>query len=224
MKHITETCNILSFVMKLYLKYTVFSSLIMFGFILGWHLFVSMYSSSYLYSETDTIEGNKVGLLLGTSHKVKGGSTNYYYANRINAALELYHNGKITKIICSGDNGTRSYNEPIQMQKDLIKGGVPIENIILDYAGFRTLDSVIRAKEIFGQNRMTIISQKFHTERAVFIARSKGIDAIGYNAADVNDSSKWKLMLREKLARTKMALDLIFNKQPKFLGQAITIP
>jgi len=183
-----------------------------------------MYSSAYLFSSTKEIEPNKIGLLLGTSHKVKGGNTNYYYYHRIKAALELYKSGKITKIICSGDNGTRSYNEPIQMQKDLIKGGVPIENIILDYAGFRTLDSVIRAKEVFGQNRMTIISQKFHTERAVFIARSKGIEAIGYNAADVNDSSRWKLMLREKLARTKMALDLILNKQPKFLGAPVLIP
>ena len=210
--------------MKLYFKYTVFSSVAMLGVIFGWHFFVSMYSSVYLYSDTDAIEVNKIGLLLGTSHKVRGGSTNYYYTNRIKAALELYESGKITKIICSGDNGTRSYNEPIQMQKDLIKGGVPVENIVLDYAGFRTLDSVIRAKEVFGQKRMTIISQKFHTERAVFIARSKGIDAIGYNAADVNDSSRWKLMLREKLARTKMALDLILNKQPKFLGAPVLIP
>lgn len=210
--------------MKLYLKYTVFSSLIFVAAIFAWHHYVTVYSSSYLFSDTHIISKNKVGLLLGTSHKIKGGRTNYYYYNRIKAALDLYKSGKVTKIICSGDNGTRSYNEPIQMQKDLINGGIPEEDIILDYAGFRTLDSVVRAKEVFGQNSMTIISQKFHTERAVFIARSKGIQAIGYNADDVKDSSKWKLMLREKLARTKMALDLIFNKQPKFLGQPITIP
>jgi SanA protein len=109
------------------------------------------------------------------------------------------------------------------LKKDLIKRGIPASKIFLDYAGFRTLDSVVRCREIFGQHAVTIISQPFHNERAVFIARNKGIKAIGFNARDVNKYYGFKTQAREKLARGKMVLDLIFNKQPRFLGEKIII-
>jgi len=205
-------------------KYITFSTLALISIVLVFDMYVTFNSDSSTFSSMESLPDNRVALLLGTSHKVRGGYTNYYYINRIKAAISLYENGKVKKIICSGDNATRSYNEPIQMQKDLIKGGVSPDDIILDYAGFRTLDSVVRAKEIFGQNNITIVSQKFHNERALFIAKNKGIEAVAFNAAGVDNNSKWKLLLREKFARAKMALDLILDKQPKFLGQPIPIP
>jgi len=185
---------------------------------------VSYSQKSHCYTEMEIIPQNHVGLLLGTSKKVRGGNPNLYYMYRIVAAAELYHKGKVKKIICSGDNGTLEYNEPIAMKQDLVSRGVSEADVFLDYAGFRTLDSVVRARAIFGQESYTIISQAFHNERALFIARKKGINAIAYSAQDVSNRSKWKLVIREKLARVKMLLDLVTNKKPKFLGEQVVIP
>lgn len=102
--------------------------------------------------------------------------------------------------------------------------GIPESRIFLDYAGFRTLDSVVRAKEIFGQDRFTVISQKFHNERAVYLARHYDIEAIGFNAQDVSVNNGFKTRIREWLARVKVFVDLLTNKQPKFLGEQIEIP
>jgi len=110
------------------------------------------------------------------------------------------------------------------MYNDLVEAGIPKERIILDYAGFRTLDSVIRGKEIFGQTRFTIVSQPFHSQRAVYIGRKRGIDAIAYNAEDVVNSFSLELFVREVGARVLMALDLLLERQPHFLGEKIVIP
>jgi len=126
-------------------------------------------------------------------------------------------------IIVSGDNHIKGYNEPEQMQLSLMKLGIPKERIILDFAGFRTLDSVVRAKSIFGQTQLTVISQKFHNQRAIFISKYKGIDAIGYNAKDVSLKWSYRTMIREKLARVKVIFDLVFGVDPKFLGEKIEI-
>jgi len=136
--------------------------------------YISFSQNPHCYNTTSKIPQNHVGLLLGTSKKVKGGRLNLYYKNRIDAAVALYKSQKIHKIICSGDNGTKVYNEPISMKTDLIANGVKEEDIFLDYAGFRTLDSVIRAQTIFGQEKMTIISQPFHNQRASIHRKKKG--------------------------------------------------
>jgi SanA protein len=143
--------------------------------------------------------------------------------NRIRAAAELYHAGKIDYILISGDNRYDYYNEPQMMQDDLIELGVPKEKIFLDYAGFRTLDSVVRAKKVFGLKSFTVISQRFHNERALFIAQNHGLHAVGYNAKDVSKNYGFKTNLREKFARVKVVLDLMTGKEPKFLGEQIEI-
>ena len=176
-----------------------------------------------VYNSTKDIPANKVGLLLGTIKILPNGNVNLYYKYRINAALELYKAGKIRYVLVSGDNGRTEYDEPTTIKNDLIAGGIPESKIFLDYAGFRTLDSVIRSKEIFGQESITCISQQFHNERAIFIAKNKGINAIGYNAKDVSYRYDKKTKFREKLARVKMVLDLIVGKQPKFLGEKVLI-
>ena len=140
------------------------------------------------------------------------------------ATQKLYKAGKIDYVLISGDHGRKEYNEPQMFKDDLVELGIPASKIYLDYAGFRTLDSVVRCKEIFGQSEITIISQKFHNERALFIAQQKGINAVAYNARSVGNRYGWKVQVREVLARANMMLDLfLFNKQPRFLGEKIII-
>ena len=176
-----------------------------------------------MYDNITETPSKKVGLLLGTAKYVKGGWINLYYTHRITAAVELYKAGKIEYILISGDNGRESYDEPTLMKEDLMAAGIPESAIYLDYAGFRTLDSVVRCKRIFGELDILVISQQFHNERAVYIARARGIQAVGYNAQDVNAKYGFKTRIREYLARTKMFLDLWFGKEPKFLGEEIQI-
>lgn len=193
------------------------------GCIVACNYIINRSAAGHLYTDIEEIPGNGVGLLLGTSPKLKNGKNNLYFDHRITAAIQLYKAGKIKYILISGDNRRRNYNEPEYMKRALMRGGVPEEAIYLDYAGFRTLDSVVRAKKVFGQNRFTVISQKFHNARAIYIARRNGIDAIGFNARDVDAYSGFKTQIRERLARVKVFLDLLTRKQPKFLGEKIDI-
>ena len=176
-----------------------------------------------LFVSTTEIPFNKVGLLLGTGKFLKSGRVNLYYSYRIDAAVRLFESGKITDILVSGDNSREEYDEPSTFKEDLIDRGVPANKIHLDYAGFRTLDSVVRSKAIFGQESITIISQPFHNERAVFIANAKGINAVGFNAKDVSGRYGLKVQLRERLARVKVLLDMLVGKEPKFLGKQVEI-
>ena len=178
---------------------------------------------SSVYDNVNDVPNTKVGLVLGTSKYLANGRINLYFKYRIEAAYELYKSGKIKYIVVSGDNHRTEYNEPQQMKDDLIALGVPAEIIYLDYAGFRTLDSVVRMKEIFGQSEFTIISQQFHNERAIYIANHYDIKAYGYNASNVNIKAGLKTQLREKFARVKVFVDFIIHKQPKFLGEPIEI-
>lgn len=175
------------------------------------------------YSDLNTIPKNKVGLVLGTSKKISSGESNPYYANRINATIQLFNAGKIDFVLVSGDNGSRYYNEPTTFKKDLVSGGIPEEKIFLDYAGFRTLDSMVRAREIFGLDSVTVISQKFHNERAIYLAEKKGLYAIGYNARDITGQQGLKVQFREYFARVKVFLDLMLNTQPRFFGEKVEI-
>ena len=175
------------------------------------------------YFNTDDIAKNKVGLVLGTSKYRVNGEINPYFKYRIDAAETLYKSGKIDYILVSGDNATKNYNEPSFFRDELVNRGIPYGKIYLDYAGFRTLDSIVRSKEIFGQDNITIISQQFHNERAIYLAEQFGINAIGFNAKDVKGQSGLKVKLREYLARTKMFLDIFFGVEPKFYGEKIEI-
>lgn len=175
------------------------------------------------FSDINLIKKNKVGLVLGTTKLLKGGFINTYFTYRINATVKLFKAGKIDFILVSGDNGSKGYDEPTDFKNELIKKGIPENKIFLDYAGFRTLDSVVRAKEIFGQTEITIISQQFHNERAIYLAENNGINAIGFNSKDVSSRYGIRVQIREYFARTKVFFDIIFGVQPKFLGEKITI-
>jgi len=179
---------------------------------------INSFAEGKTYNSTTHIPKNKVGLILGTSKKIIGGQPNPYYENRISATVRLYTANKIDFVLVSGDNGSIYYNEPTTMKKDLIAKGIPEEHIFLDYAGFRTLDSMVRAKEVFGLTEVTVISQKFHNERAIYIAEKKGLKAIGFNAMDISLESGLRVQLREYFARVKVFLDLALKVQPRFYG------
>lgn len=175
------------------------------------------------FDKVTQIPKNKVGLILGASKLTSYGSVNLYYKYRLEGAISLFEAGKIEYILISGDNSRKDYDEPTDFKNDLMKKGIPENKIYLDYAGFRTLNSIVRAKEIFGLNSVTIISQKFHNERAIYLAKHYEIDAIAFNTKDIRGMYGIKTKLREYLARTKASLDILFNVKPKFLGDKIEI-
>jgi len=162
--------------------------------------------------------------VLGCPKRLFGGWSNPFFENRIAAAAELYHHRKVDFLVVSGDNHIQSYDEPLDMKNSLVEKGVPKDRIYLDYAGLRTLDSVVRVKEIFLQNNITIVSQHFHNERAIFLASHHGIDAIGFDAPDVALQYALKTLVREQFAKVKAVLDVyVLHTQPHFLGQKIAI-
>ncbi|TXD82015.1 vancomycin high temperature exclusion protein [Subsaximicrobium wynnwilliamsii] len=184
---------------------------------------VAFKASGHVYDDLDLIPTNKVGMVLGTSKYVSGGNINLFYTYRIEATVKLYQAGKIEFVLISGDNGSKYYDEPNTFKKDLIEKGIPEAKIFLDFAGFRTLDSVVRVKAVFGQDEVTIISQKFHNQRAIYLAQNYNIKAVGFNARDVSGKGGLKVQLREYLARAKASIDILFDVEPKFLGENVEI-
>jgi SanA protein len=193
-------------------------------FVVACNLAVVKTADSRMYTDVSAVPKNRVGLLLGTNPIGRTGNPNTFYVNRIQAALDLYRAGKVERFLISGDNSREEYDEPTWMKEDLMKAGVPDSVIYLDYAGFRTYDSMVRAKEVFGLNAFTIISQPFHNERAIYLATRKGMDVVGFNAQDTQ-FRRWKIRMtmREWLARTKAVLDVYTHKEPHFLGEPIEI-
>ena len=128
-------------------------------------------------------------------------------------------------LIVSGDNRSKYYNEPQKMKNALIEEGVPASRIVCDYAGLRTLDSVVRAKKIFGADKILVISQRFQNERAIYLAQANGIEAFGFNAEDVELQAGYKTKIREVGARVKMWLDVNFlDTAPTHLGDKVEMP
>ncbi|MDQ7047271.1 MAG: ElyC/SanA/YdcF family protein [Sulfurovum sp.] len=171
--------------------------------------YISYSTQSAIYAEVKNVPHKRAALLLGTAKYVAKGKKNYFYVYRINAAVALWKAGKVDAIVVSGDNASKYYNETIRMQKDLIKAGVPKKYIALDYAGFRTLDSILRAESIFDLKEYTVISQRFHLERALYLAKNKGQNVIGFAAKDIaGTKAARKMALREYFTRLKAFLDV----------------
>ena len=180
-----------------------------------------------LYADAKALPNDRrVGLVLGCSKMVPGRGPNRFFIKRIAAAAVLYHSGKCPALIVSGDNSVAGYDEPTDMKEALMAAGVPEAKIFCDYAGLRTLDSVVRAKAVFGQTKVVIVSQRSHNQRAIFLARSHGLDAIGLNAGEASLSRLLALknQARELLARVAAVLDAkIFGTKPKFLGPPVRV-
>lgn len=183
-------------------------------------------SSGRLYDKTtiEQIQDARAAVVLGCVRILKDGSRNQFYGYRIRAAAELYKEGKVKAVIVSGDNHVKGYDEPSDMKEDLVAAGIPAGKIVCDYAGFRTLDSVVRAKEVFGAERFIVVSQPFHVRRALFLAWGFGCDAYGYAAEDVRGINSVMTLLREQLAKVAALMDVAIRRQPKFLGSKEALP
>jgi len=166
-----------------------------------------------VFSDIDSIQYNKVGLLLGTTPQSRiTKTTNYFFVYRIDAAEQLYKAGKIEKILISGDeHSLDGVNEPECMRDSLVARGVPASDIMLDGKGYRTLCSVVNANKVFGLKSFTIISQLFHNERAIYQAEHLDLDIENiqaYNAKNPQSTRALITYAREYLARVKMFWDI----------------
>ena len=178
-----------------------------------------MSTENKVYDDIEKVPYHEVGLVLGTSSRTMSGIDNPYFTTRIDRAVDLYKSKKVAHLIVSGDNETVYYNEPVKMQEALMARGVAEEDITLDYAGFRTLDSIVRCKEVFGVSSVTIITQKFHSYRALYISNYNNIDAVVMTTEPVTEHGSVNVRIREYLARFKALLDLhVLHTAPKFLG------
>jgi len=185
---------------------------------------VRISASGRTYSDVSAIPYRRVGIVLGCSRILPCGRNNLFFQLRVAAAADLFKAHKVDYLLVSGDNQTKDYDEATDLKDCLVHSGVPPEKIYCDFAGFRTLDSVVRAKEVFGLTEMTIISQEFHNQRAIYLARHEGIDAIGFNAEEVDSHNSFGTKLREQLARVKTVLDVyLLRTRPAFLGPKIPI-
>jgi SanA protein len=200
------------------------SVLILLGVVVYANVTAVWASRGRIFSEVEQVPVTRVGLVFGTTDRVNG-RENLYFRYRIEAAAKLWKGGKLETLIVSGDNRSRYYNEPDKMKQALVERGIPAERIVCDFAGLRTLDSVVRAKEIFGADPILFISQRFQNERAIYLAKANGIRAYGFNAEDVETQAGLKTKLREVGARVKMWLDVNFlNTRPKHLGEKVELP
>lgn len=184
-------------------------------FIFGFNIWINWKTSPFIFNNINNLPNRKVGLVLGTSKYYRTGIINKYYLYRILGAIHIYNSAKVNTLILSGDNAKKNYNEPITMRHDLIAQGIPANNIILDFAGFNTFDSIFRIKKVFNINNFTIITQQFHCERALFIALYFKIKAQCY--AVPPRTNMFLLKCREIAARLNLFSDLYITKRkPRF--------
>jgi SanA protein len=198
----------------------LYSVILATGLLLMGNCWVVESTKDSIFTDYNLVPSNPVGLVLGTSSRLSNGHPNPLFDSRMVAAADLYKLGKISHIIVSGDNRTKFYNEPMEMRKALVKLGVPDSAITLDFAGLRTLDSVIRSKEIFGQDHITIITQPFHSYRALFISQYFDIDAVAIISSGPQQEPSAKVSVREYFARAKAILDLyVLKTAPRHMGE-----
>ena len=182
-------------------------------------------TNSYLYTNWALLPENDVGLVMGTSPYRSDGKSSAEFYGRMRAAAQLYQLGKVKHLVVSGANPDSSYNEPRQMLRELVRLGVPENDITMDFAGFRTLDSIMRAEVVFGLRRFTIITTRYHAWRALFIARKLDLDAVAFAAPiDVTGDYGKRNPWREIFARTLAVFDVVFfNTQPTVQSEPQTI-
>ena len=181
-------------------------------------------SAALVRADISGLPHKRVGLVLGCAPILSSGAPNWFFENRIEAAAAAFRAQKVDYLLVSGDNHIATYDEPTTMKKALLRLGVPEDRIVLDYAGFSTLDSVIRAKKVFGLSEFCIITQRDHALRAIYIAKANGIDAVAFPAKDVSTLSGLRTRMRESLARVRTLFDVhVLGRKPHFLGAKIEI-
>lgn len=187
--------------------------------VLAVNQWITRSTAQAIFRDPALLPPTDVGLVLGTRRYLQSGRENLHFRQRVNAAANLHQAGKVRHLLLSGDNSLVTYDEPSDMRAALLDLGVPDSAMTLDHAGFRTLDSVVRAREVFGLTNLVLITDDFHTARAVFIAERSGLDAIAFSAEPVPVSTSARSRVREVAARVKAVLDLyVLCSQPHFLG------
>lgn len=194
--------------------------ILLMGFVLLCNMVVTVSTQGRIYRSAQDLPVNQVGVVLGTSKKISPDRPNLHFVRRVEAAANLYREGKVQHLLLSGARDSSYYNEPADMRKALVNLGVPAGVITEDPSGFRTLDSVVRASLVFGQRRYTIITDDFHVSRAVFLAQRHDQDVIGYAPEGVDITTSATSRIREVFARVKAVLDVYFlDTQPREIGQ-----
>lgn len=179
--------------------------------IIACNLLIVETTDSYVVDEIKDLPDYDVAVVLGA----KIGSE--FLTNRVKAAAELYKSGKVHHILVSGAQTGSYYDEPAAMKSFLVKQGIPEKDITCDFAGFRTLDSMIRAKDVFGLDQFIVVSQRYHNYRAVYIARDNDAEAIAYNAENGPERYMWHARFREMSARFVAVLDVhVWGREPRF--------
>ena len=177
-----------------------------------------------IFSTGTDVPVRAVAIVLGTSPRV-GRWKNSFFEGRMDTAAQLWRAGKVRHLLVSGDNSRNDYDEPTAMRDALLTRGVPARAITLDYAGFRTLDSLVRAREVFGLRDLIIVTDDWHQPRAIFLAAAAGLDALGVSSAELPWSMSGKTRVREWLSRVKAVADVcVLRTKPKFLGQPVALP
>lgn len=181
-------------------------------------------TAAHLFADATLIPARDVALVLGTGPRV-GRFQNPFFEARMDAAAKLWRAGKVRHLLLSGDNGRRDYDEPTAMRDALIGRGVAATALTLDYAGFRTLDSMERARQVFSLRQVIIVTDGWHQPRALFLARAAGLDAVGFSSSDVPWSMSVRTRVREWLSRVKALADIyVLHTRPKFLGESVHLP
>ena len=185
-------------------------------------IYIVQSTKEYLISEVNDAPVCDAVIVLG-AYVYNSGTPSPVLRDRLDYGYEMYKQGKAQKILVSGDHGRENYDEVNVMKEYLIRKGVPGEDIFMDHAGFNTYDSMYRARDIFQIENLLISTQKFHMSRSLYIARSLGINAYGYPCEDKAMYRMAYLNTRESVARVKAFLDVLVNRNPKFLGDVIPI-
>lgn len=177
-----------------------------------------------VFTEVETTPSNDVAIVLGTSPTIGSRWQNPFFTGRMDTAAALYRAGKVKHLLVSGDNSRKTYDEPTAMRDALIARGVPVAAITLDYAGFRTLDTMARARAVFDLRRCTVITDDFHLARCLYLAQAHNLDAVGCSSAPVRWEWSKKTRLREIPSRTVAWLDVnLLRTKPKFYGPKVEI-
>ncbi len=186
----------------------VLPALLLVALVVGCNLWIVLSTRARVHDSVSLIEAREIGVVLGTSKKTGPDTPNRHFENRMAAAADLFAAGKVERLLVSGYRDSEYYDETRDMIAKLKALGVPEASLLADDRGARTLDSMVRVKEVFGFDRVVIVSDDFHVNRALFIADRCGLDAIALRCEAVDYGDSRKVRLRECLARVKAVLDL----------------
>lgn len=202
------------------LSFTVLGAITVFG-INGW---VVESTKEQILSEAEASKLQNVDCILVLGCQVRSdGSPSVMLEDRLKRGVALYEAGAAPKLLMSGDHGTQGYDEVDAMKRYAFDAGIASEDIFMDHAGFSTYESIYRAKEIFGADKIIVVTQTYHLHRALHIANAMGIEAYGVAAEYQDYSGQTNRDVREILARVKDFGMAIFKPEPTYLGEAIPI-